>query len=173
MHSAVSKKNTMTNSWKNGVTGWRDRNLKSDMNQQHCENMAVDSAWVTRVMGFSAFCDCVDTQVTARYSIKNVYLCVLHVCRHVQMACTCVFVCVCACVCACALIHYINSMHLCARVNAYAQVREHVSLCLCASFSVCESMQRTSVSTYNLCHISCSFWGRKILLFFFFFPLSY
>lgn len=81
-------------------------------------------------------------------------MCVLHACIHVHMACTCVSVyiwTVCVhigvCVCVCASTP-INNMHLHAWVNM--QVREHVSLCLCASCSVCESMH------FKLIKIKCS-----------------
>lgn len=57
----------------------------------------------------------------------------------------CILVCVCVCVCASTPI---NNMHLHAWVNM--QVREHVSLCLCASCSVCESMH------FKLIKIKCS-----------------
>lgn len=80
-------------------------------------------------MGLSALSDCVDTQETQskicvfymNADMYSTYGMHLRICVYTGI--------VCKLVCAHVLVPYINSMHLYARVNAHAQVREHVSLC--------------------------------------------
>lgn len=85
-------------------------------------------------------------------------MCVLHECRHVQYiwhapAYLCVHwdcVQIGVRVCAHVLVPYINSMHLYARVNAYAQVRE----CVFVLHSLYVKQSRKHLSQHRICVVA-------------------